>query len=77
MNLKSKMLPASFADESSLEVTREAKESCRRHVLLKRSHTYNNPLFVTSSNFQHSSQSIKAAADPIIMAGIARLPHFV
>jgi hypothetical protein len=34
-----------------------------RHLLMRR------------SNFQESSQSIKTAADPIIIAGIPRTPH--
>lgn len=64
-------------DEFTSAVISDANESWRRQFLLKRSHTYKDPFLVTSNNFQLSSQSINVAADPIIIVGIARLPHFV
>lgn len=70
-------LPASLAVDLGSAVTSEANESWRRHFMLNRSHTYKDPFLVTRNNFQLSSQSMNTAADPIIMVGMARLPHFV
>jgi hypothetical protein len=71
------MIPASFAEEFGFKATRDANVSLRRQFRLYRSQTYKDPFLVTNNNFQHSSQSINVAADPIIMVGIALLPHFV
>jgi hypothetical protein len=74
---KFNVVPASFADAFGFEATRDANESLRRQFRLNRSHRYKDPFLVTKNNFQHSSQSINIAADPTIIVGIARLPHFV
>ena len=70
-------IPSTAEDKLVSEETKEDKESWRMHFLLNRSHTYNDPFLVTSSSFQLSSQSMNVAADPIIIVGMARLPHFV
>lgn len=70
-------IPATVEDKLTSEETKEDRESWRTHFLLNKSHTYRDPFLVTSNNFQLSSQSINVAADPIIIVGIARLPHLV
>ena len=70
-------LPVSLEEAFGSAVIKDSKVSWRRQVRLNKSHKYKDPFFVTSNNLQDSSQSMNIAAEPIIMAGIARLPHFV
>lgn len=69
--------PLPLSDKLGSHVMRDSSEPRRVQFRLNKSQTYNDPFLVTTNNFQQSSQSTKVGADPSIIVGIARLPHFV